>query len=76
MSSLNRRPGIVSYVYWYHLYLKVGGEKTPEEMADDIESILGVKPDVTIECSGVEASVRYKKNIGKKSKINALKSDI
>ncbi|XP_023348337.1 sorbitol dehydrogenase [Eurytemora carolleeae] len=41
-----------------HVY-KVGGEKTPEEMSDDIESILGVKPDVTIECSGVEASVRF-----------------
>ena len=44
-------------------------------MSDDIESILGVKPDVTIECSGVEASVRYTKTIGQISKINALKND-
>ena len=45
-------------------------------MADDIESILGVKPDVTIECSGVEASVRYpKKNIVKNSEMNSLNSD-
>ncbi|XP_023346718.1 sorbitol dehydrogenase [Eurytemora carolleeae] len=41
-----------------HVY-KVGGEKSPEEMSDDVESILGVKPGVTIECSGVEASVRF-----------------
>jgi len=56
--------------------LKVGGEKSPEEMSDEVESILGVKPDITIECSGVEASVRYtKKTIGQISKINALKKD-
>ena len=38
---------------------KVGGGKTAEEMAEDIEMLLGGnKPDVTIECSGVEASIR------------------
>lgn len=42
-----------------HTY-KVGRSKTPEEMAADIEELLnGEKPDVTIECSGVEASVRF-----------------
>ena len=38
-------------------------------MADDIEALFGGnKPDVTIECSGVEASVRYTKKIGRKRK--------
>ena len=32
--------------------------KTAEEMAADIESLLGEKPDITIECSGVESSIR------------------
>ena len=32
--------------------------KTEEEMAADIEALLGDKADVTIECSGVEASIR------------------
>ena len=32
--------------------------KTEEEMAADIEALLGDKPDVTIECSGVETSIR------------------
>ena len=42
-----------------HVY-KVGGGRTPEEMADDIEKLFGGnKPDITIECSGVEASVRF-----------------
>lgn len=42
-----------------HVY-KVGGGRTPEEMAEDIEKLFGGnKPDITIECSGVEASVRF-----------------
>jgi len=42
-----------------HTY-KATREKTPEQMADDIEALFGGnKPDVTIECSGVEASVRF-----------------
>ena len=33
--------------------------KTEEEMAGDVQALLGGdKPDVTIECSGVEASIR------------------
>jgi len=42
-----------------HTY-KVGGGKSPEQMADDIAALLGgEKPDITIECSGVESSVRF-----------------
>ena len=38
---------------------QVGEGKTAEEMVVDIEMLLGGnKPDVTIECSGVEASIR------------------
>ena len=38
---------------------QVGEGKTAEEMAVDIEMLLGGnKPDVTIECSGVEASIK------------------
>ena len=41
------------------LMLQVGRDKTAEEAAADIEELLGGnKPDVTIECSGVEASIR------------------
>ena len=32
--------------------------RTEEEMAADIQALLGDKPDVTIECSGVESSIR------------------
>ena len=32
-------------------------------MADDIEALLGDKPDVTIECSGVETSIRSDQSI-------------
>jgi len=39
---------------------KVGGGKTAEEMAEEVEKLFGGhKPDVTIECSGVEASIRF-----------------
>jgi len=42
-----------------HTY-KVGGGKTAEQMAEEIELLLGGnKPDITIECSGVEASIRF-----------------
>merc|ERR1712012_711979 len=42
-----------------HTY-KVGGGKTAEQMADEVADLLGGdKPDVTIECSGVESSVRF-----------------
>jgi len=42
-----------------HTY-KVERGKTAEEMAGDIENLLGGnKPDVTIECSGVESSIRF-----------------
>ena len=38
-------------------------EKSAEEMASDVRELLGGQsPDVTIECSGVEASVRYLTN--------------
>ena len=41
------------------MMLQVGRDKTAEEAAEDIENLLGGnKPDVTIECSGVEASIR------------------
>jgi len=41
----------------YNLQVERG--KTAEEMAGDIENLLGGnKPDVTIECSGVESSIR------------------
>ena len=40
--------------------LKATREKTAEEMASDVKELLGGQsPDVTIECSGVESSVRY-----------------
>merc|ERR1719320_1172924 len=39
---------------------QVGRDKTAEEAAADIEELLGGnKPDVTIECSGVEPSIRF-----------------
>jgi len=41
-----------------HVY-KVTRGKTEEEMAADIEALLGDKADVTIECSGVETSIRF-----------------
>lgn len=41
-----------------HTYLIKIGE-APEAMAADIETILGDKPDVTIECSGAESSIRF-----------------
>jgi len=42
-----------------HVY-KVGTDKTAEQMSADVESLLGGnKPDITIECSGVEASIRF-----------------
>jgi len=42
-----------------HTY-KVGQGKSAEEMAVEVEQLMGGhKPDVTIECSGVEASVRF-----------------
>merc|ERR1712038_677512 len=42
-----------------HVY-KVTREKTEEEIAGDVQALLGGdKPDVTIECSGVEASIRF-----------------
>merc|ERR1712073_279862 len=41
------------------LVYKVTRGKTEAEMADDIEALLGDKPDVTIECSGVETSIRF-----------------
>jgi len=42
-----------------HTY-KAGGGKTAEEMSAEVESMLGGnKPDITIECSGVEDSIRF-----------------
>ena len=42
---------------------KATREKSAEEMASDVRELLGGQsPDVTIECSGVEASVRYMVN--------------
>jgi len=42
-----------------HVY-KVGTGKTAEQMSAEVESLLGGnKPDITIECSGVEASIRF-----------------
>merc|ERR1712055_101182 len=42
-----------------HTY-KASLDKTAEEMAAEVEALLGGnKPDVTIECSGVEASIRF-----------------
>merc|ERR1719150_864415 len=41
-----------------HVY-KVARGRTEEEMAADIQALLGDKPDVTIECSGVESSIRF-----------------
>jgi len=42
-----------------HVY-KVGTDKTAEQMSAEVESLLGGnKPDITIECSGVEASIRF-----------------
>jgi len=42
-----------------HTY-KAGGGKSAEEMAAEVSALLGGhKPDVTIECSGVEASIRF-----------------
>ena len=39
--------------------LKATREKSAEQMAADVRELLGGEsPDVTIECSGVEASVR------------------
>jgi len=38
----------------------VGGGKTAEEMAEEVSELLGgVRPDVTIECSGAEPSIRF-----------------
>ena len=38
---------------------QVGGGKTAEEMAEEVSELLGgVRPDVTIECSGAEPSIR------------------
>ena len=40
--------------------LQATREKSAEEMASDVRELLGGEsPDVTIECSGVESSVRY-----------------
>ena len=40
--------------------MKATREKSAEQMAADVRELLGGEsPDVTIECSGVEASVRY-----------------
>merc|ERR1711976_1106689 len=42
-----------------HVY-KVGGGKSAEEMAEEIETLLGgEKPDVCIECGGAEPSIRF-----------------
>ena len=44
----------------FNLNFKATREKSAEEMAADVRELLGGQsPDVTIECSGVEASVRY-----------------
>ena len=48
---------------------QVGGGKTAEEMAEDVAKLFGgEKPDVTIECSGAEPSIRY----GGCNKMNTL----
>jgi len=42
-----------------HVY-KVGGGKSAEAMAEDISCLLGgEKPDICIECSGIESSIRF-----------------
>ena len=42
-----------------HTY-KVGGGKTAEQMAEEVAELLGGdRPDVTIECSGAEPSIRW-----------------
>ena len=42
-----------------HLSLQATRGKTAEEMAADVKELLrGEMPDITIECSGVESSVR------------------
>ena len=42
-----------------HTY-KVGGGKTAEQMAEEVADLLGGdRPDVTIECSGAEPSIRW-----------------
>ena len=46
--------------------------KTEAEMADDIEALLGDKPDVTIECSGVETSIRSDQSISRLGRIIKL----
>ena len=38
---------------------KVGGKKSAEIMAAEVEALLGGhKPDICIECSGIESSIR------------------
>ena len=40
--------------------MQVGGGKTAEEMAAEVSALLGGDmPDVTIECSGAEPSIRF-----------------
>ena len=34
------------------------GKETPQEIASKVESLLGSKPEVTIECTGAESSVQ------------------
>ena len=66
-NAWNNEAGGGGCFYWNSMacqqlsdFWQVGGKKTAEEMALDIETILGGnKPDVTIECSGVEASIRW-----------------
>jgi len=39
---------------------KVGGKKSAEIMAAEVEALLGGhKPDICIECSGIESSIRF-----------------
>merc|ERR1719184_681542 len=56
---MNNRLEVARNMGATHTY-KVGAGKTAEQMSAEVESLLGGnKPDITIECSGVEASIRF-----------------